>query len=114
MRQTVTHLIDDIDGSEAVETVLFGSDGHQLEIDLSEVHAKELRDSLAVFVGSARKVTAAAGAPKQATAATGDRVENQAIREWAWGNGVKVGERGRIPHRVKAAWVAAGSPPAAS
>jgi hypothetical protein len=42
-----TFLIDDLDGSEAEGTVLFGLDGTQYEIDLSTGHAKELRAALA-------------------------------------------------------------------
>jgi hypothetical protein len=38
-----TFFIDDLDGSEAEGTVLFGLDGTQYEIDLSTGHAKELR-----------------------------------------------------------------------
>ena len=38
-----TFYIDDLDGSEAEGTVLFGLDGTQYEIDLSTGHAKELR-----------------------------------------------------------------------
>src|SRR4051794_6191129 len=36
-------LVDDIDGSDAAETVTFGLDGVQYEIDLSDGHADELR-----------------------------------------------------------------------
>jgi hypothetical protein len=41
-----TFLVDDLDGSEAEGTVLFGLDGTQYEIDLSTDHAKELRMAL--------------------------------------------------------------------
>lgn len=48
-------LIDDLDGGEANETVAFAIDGTSYEIDLSEVNAKKLRDSLSPFVQSARR-----------------------------------------------------------
>ncbi len=38
-----TFFIDDLDGSEAEGTVLFGLDDTHYEIDLSTGHAKELR-----------------------------------------------------------------------
>ena len=37
-------LVDDLDGSEAGETVVFGLDGTTYEIDLSEKNAKKLRN----------------------------------------------------------------------
>jgi hypothetical protein len=55
-------LEDDIDGSEATQTVSFGLDGTSYEIDLSEQNARALRDGLALYVGHGRRV----GAPDQA------------------------------------------------
>ncbi len=45
-----TFVIDDLDGSEAEGTVLFGLDGTHYEIDLSTDHAKELRTALARYI----------------------------------------------------------------
>src|SRR5262245_10209833 len=42
-KETVTRLIDDLDGGEAHETVTFGLDGHVYQIDLSTRNAKKLR-----------------------------------------------------------------------
>jgi Lsr2 len=36
-------LVDDIDGSDAHETIKFGLDGTHYEIDLNSDHAQELR-----------------------------------------------------------------------
>ena len=49
-------LVDDIDGSDATETVSFGLDGTSYEIDLNDKNASALRDALAGYVGHARKV----------------------------------------------------------
>jgi hypothetical protein len=46
---------DDIDGSRASETVSFGLDGVQYEIDLNSVNAELLRRALAPFISKARK-----------------------------------------------------------
>ena len=51
-------LVDDIDGSEASETVAFGLDGSSYEIDLNSTNAAALRDALATYVGHGRKVGA--------------------------------------------------------
>jgi nucleoid-associated protein Lsr2 len=98
-------LVDDLDGSEAVETVLFGIDGRQLEIDLNADHAKALRENLADFVEKARKAgkgqdVAPAGRARRTAGGSpvrADREQTQAIREWARQNGHTVSDRGRIP-----------------
>jgi hypothetical protein len=54
--RTVTTLIDDVDGSDADETVRFSIDGTEYEIDLSEANAAKLRDGLAGYIGKARRI----------------------------------------------------------
>ncbi|HEY5553492.1 MAG TPA: Lsr2 family protein, partial [Cellulomonas sp.] len=49
-------LVDDIDGGTADETVTFAVDGVTYEIDLTADHAAELRNSIATWVGHARKI----------------------------------------------------------
>ncbi len=51
-RMVVT-LVDDVDGTEAVETVIYGIDGIAYAIDLNAVNAQELRDALAPYLPSA-------------------------------------------------------------
>jgi len=103
MAQKVTvSLVDDLSGSQADETVSFGLDGKHYEIDLSSGNAEKLRKVLADFVAAARRP---GGARKSATSVAArrpvvDREQNQAIREWARGKGMKVNDRGRIPSDV--------------
>jgi Lsr2 len=101
-------LVDDLDGEVADETVEFGVDGKNYEIDLSTANAKKLRDALAEFVASARRAGgrrrgggAPAAAPRRPSI---DREQNQAIREWARKRGMKVSDRGRIPAEVLEAY----------
>ena len=51
----IVQLIDDLDGTEASETVAFAIDGANYEIDLSAKNASKLRDAFAVYVGSGRR-----------------------------------------------------------
>ncbi|KFZ80838.1 hypothetical protein ED92_10960 [Amycolatopsis sp. MJM2582] len=108
-------LVDDIDGTEAEETVEFGLDGVSYHIDLSEENAEELRDIFEQYVehgrragGRKRKAVAAPAVAalsvvsKAPTAA--DREQNQAIRAWARKNGYEVSDRGRIPSEVVEAY----------
>jgi hypothetical protein len=101
-------LVDDLDGEVADETVEFGVDGKNYEIDLSTANAKKLRDALAEFAAAARRAGgrrrgggAPAAAPRRPSI---DREQNQAIREWARKRGMKVSDRGRIPAEVLEAY----------
>jgi nucleoid-associated protein Lsr2 len=53
--KTLVSLVDDIDGTEAQDTITFGLDGAAYEIDLNPEHAAGLRDVLAPYVGAARR-----------------------------------------------------------
>lgn len=109
-QKTVIQFVDDLDGStpDEVETVSFGLDGVTYEIDLGEDNAAGLRDTLAEFVGAARRVggrvrrvPVASPAGRAAVVAAGrSREQTQAIREWARKNGYEVSDRGRIPTAV--------------
>lgn len=99
-------LVDDIDGSDATETVTFGLDGASYEIDLNDAHAAALRDALATYVGHARKVSrGATRRAKGAVSAAGASASD--VRAWARENGFDVPARGRIPADVRQAFDAA-------
>jgi hypothetical protein len=116
-QKVVVSLVDDLDASEADETVEFGLDGATYEIDLSEANAAALRDTLADFVAHARRSggrrrTSAPSTSSGSRRGSGggggraavDREQNQAIREWARKQGMTVSERGRIPSEVSEAY----------
>jgi hypothetical protein len=107
-------LLDDIDGSEAAQTVRFGLDGSSYEIDLSDSNADALRSALASYIANGRKVGRGSAAPSRPIGVkTGrgparvDREQTQAIRLWARKNGHSVSDRGRIPSSVIEAYHAA-------
>lgn len=114
---TTVTLVDDLDGSEAAESVAFALDGVAYEIDLSEENAEKLREALAGYVAGARRADgsrrgARAKIAKPAKAGRGtrtapDREQTAAIREWARANGHEVSERGRLSATVLAAFEAA-------
>ncbi|GAA5119065.1 histone-like nucleoid-structuring protein Lsr2 [Pseudonocardia adelaidensis] len=107
--QTKVTLVDDLDGTDADEQVQFMVDGKAYEIDLSSSNSKKLRDALAPFVTAARRTGGRrrSGAAGPVARATTDREQNQAIREWAQQQGMKVSERGRISASVLDAYKAA-------
>lgn len=108
-KQTTVTLIDDLDGGAADEQIEFSVDGKSYEIDLSAKNSKRLRSLLEPYISAGRRVTAArrAAAAAPATRTVSDRRQNQAVREWAVGQGLKISERGRIPSNVLEAYHAA-------
>jgi hypothetical protein len=97
-------LVDDIDGSDAVETVSFGLDGTTYEIDLNKKNAAALRDALSGYVGHARKVTGSRGGRRPTGKATTTGPSAREVRDWARSNGFTVPDRGRIPADVREAF----------
>ncbi|MEO3931335.1 Lsr2 family protein [Micrococcaceae bacterium Sec7.4] len=90
---TVIELIDDLDGSEATETVRFALDGSEYQIDLGDRNADELRGELMRFVEAARK-TSVGKAP--AVRRLSSAVDTKAVRAWAAEHGITVNDRGRV------------------
>jgi hypothetical protein len=99
-------LIDDIDGGDAAETVSFSLDGISYEIDLSDKHAKKLRDEFATWTGHARRsgTGGRAASRRRSASASGPKRDLGAVREWARANGHQVSDRGRISAEVQAAY----------
>ena len=106
MAQKVTvALEDDLDGGPAEETVRFGFDGEDYEIDLNGMNASDFREQLAPFIEHARR--AGRGQPRRAIRTAASRQRSGDIRAWAKGQGIAVSERGRIPASVVAKYQAA-------
>lgn len=55
--KAVITLEDDIDGSEAVQTITFALDGDHYEIDLSAANADRVRAAMKPYLSAARKTT---------------------------------------------------------
>src|SRR5713226_9788810 len=97
-------LEDDLDGGPAEETVRFGLDGADYEIDLNKKNAAGLRKKLAPFVEHARK---AGRGPRPQVGRSASRERGSDIRAWAKDQGIAVSGRGRIPASVVAQYEAA-------
>lgn len=97
----VVKLIDDRDGGPATQTIHFGLDGQQYEIDLSDEHALELRNAIETWRMHARKANRR---PARAAVRIDLGPSNQVLRAWAQANGHKVSTRGRIPEDIRSAY----------
>lgn len=103
MAEKITvHLVDDLDGSDAEETVRFAWDGRQLVIDLSKKNADKLRKAIEPFVAAGRPegqtpARRTGGTPKAAKRRSGGPGRDTAqIRAWARENNISVPDRGRL------------------
>jgi hypothetical protein len=94
-------LEDDFDGGQADETVAFGLDGSDYEIDLSGSNASKLRDALAPWIASARKT---GGRRRRGAVKAQSGPGSAEIRAWAQENGMQVSARGRVPAEVREAY----------
>lgn len=108
---------DDFDANitEDVQQVRFSVQGTAYVIDLGPENRREFDLALEPFVEAGRLDTAGAPVPRNGkrsnlagvhpTREANDNV--LAIRRWAQQNGFVVGDRGRIPAEVRAAYTAA-------
>ncbi len=97
-QKTKTFLIDDLDGTEAVETVLFSLDKVSYQIDLSKKNAASLRDTLASYIKSGRRLTGRGRARVAGKRASTSKTAE--IRAWAREQGLRVSDRGRVPDPI--------------
>ncbi|MEU6811780.1 Lsr2 family protein [Streptomyces sp. NPDC046831] len=102
-QRVVVTLFDDIDGSEAAETIAFGLDGRYYEIDLNPANAEQLRKALEPYVEAGRKRSKSGRTYRQTEVAP----DPAAVRAWAQANRMEVPARGRIPKKVYEAFAAA-------
>ena len=97
MAQRVTvEMTDDIDSTEAAETIAFRVDGSAYEIDLSKKNAAKMRRAFGRYIEHARRTPGG----RRSARSPRDRHRSSAVREWAKQQGIEVSERGRIPASV--------------
>lgn len=102
------------DSVGGVDTLKFGFDGYNYEIDLCNEHSEQVHNQLQELISHARRAQGGRGrrsTPSRTRAerpspdgaesrAVSDREQLQAIREWARGQGYDVKSRGRIPQVI--------------
>src|SRR4051812_33415016 len=99
-KTTVEVLVDDLDGSEAVETVRLGWDGEWRELDLSKRNLAALSRVFDKYwnagrpAGGERRSTPASRR-KSPSRSSRARRDPKVIRAWAIESGIEVPARGR-------------------
>lgn len=107
-KRVITTLEDDLDGSQANETITFSIDGAEYEIDLNDAHANELREAVNKYASVARKSAGRARPARRPSAGTGaGSNDTKAVRAWAIENGIPISTRGRIQADVMERYAAA-------
>lgn len=99
-RKTRIVLIDDINGELGDETIKFGLDGVDYEIDLTTENAKKFRDLMDPWIQAGRRV----GGRRVAGTDTRQVSDAAKIRAWAQEQNMQVSEKGRISAKVRAAY----------
>jgi hypothetical protein len=105
-QKVVIELSDDLDGSEAVETVTFALDGRSYEIDLNEKNAGKLRKIFAPYAEAGRKQAGARRGAKRIPVGN-DRPNPVEVRTWAAAQGIEVAARGRVNADIVEKYLAA-------
>lgn len=106
-RETIEVLVDDLDGSEAVESVRIGWNGQWRELELSEKNSAALAKAFDKFWNVGRPVRDAGTARRRgrsetrSASSTNGKRDPKAIRIWAEENRIPVPSRGRIPGSVE-------------
>jgi hypothetical protein len=100
-------LTDDLDGSEATQTLNYTVDGQEYEIDLSEENIQRFHEALEPFVSKSRQVerqTAPArrgrGDGRRRSSGSSGRDDIPQIRAWAESQGMDVSARGRVKKEI--------------
>lgn len=107
MAQKVTvQLVSDLSGEDigegAGQSVKFGWLGAEYSVDLTNKEVEKFAKAIEPFVNVATKTGG-----RKSSGSAGPKKDTRAIREWANANGHEVGDRGRIPAEVIAAYEAA-------
>lgn len=108
-----TIYVDDLDGVEIedgrAETIKFGVDGKDYEIDLSEQNAAAFREAVQPYLSAARPADNGKkrAAKTRRSSFSTTKGETGKIRAWARENGYTVSDRGRIPAEIMEAYNAA-------
>ena len=95
---TKTILIDDLDGSEANQTIAFVINGDAYTIDLSNDNANKFFTDIQPYVKAAQNRKR-----QKISVIQGEVIaveQRSAIREWAKKNGLEISARGRIPKEI--------------
>jgi hypothetical protein len=84
------------------QSLAFGLDGQEYEIDLCKKHSDRFGEIVGKFAEHARRQSLKGGTAKRKRRTVANRQRSAEIRAWAKGAGIEVSDRGRIPGSILA------------
>jgi hypothetical protein len=104
MQKTIVTLVDDLTGKEFEdgETIEFGFEGKQYEVDLAKANAERFRKQLQKYAEAGRKVRT--HRVTRSTVSGAHKGRTSEIRNWAVMHGFEIGTKGRIPGQIQEAY----------
>ncbi|WP_181273204.1 Lsr2 dimerization domain-containing protein [Brevibacterium oceani] len=118
-KRTITILSSDLSDqeSEDVQTVSFGWDGRDLEIDLTAEERDEFEAGIQKYVEAARRAESGRVGSQRTRRSSGSLLsdaEKPVARLWIQEQyrEREIGDRGRLPRDLEQAWIDAGKPTA--
>lgn len=97
--KTLVSIESDLSGKSPAETVMFGWDGYQYEIDITDSEKEDIAAQFEDLIKVARvKGKRANGRPRPARSNL--EASPSTVREWARSQGMDVPKRGRIPSDI--------------
>lgn len=102
-RKTTVMLQDDLVGGTATQTIRFGFQGVEYEIDLNDENASEMSHWLENYISHGRRV----GGSRRVAKSNGyaSKVDPKLVRQWATTQGIEVSSRGRIPSELQERYI---------
>ncbi len=108
--QVTVRLVDDLDGSDATQSLEFTYKGTTYRLDLNDNNASRLEQVLAPYIEAAIRAGSHQAAPgvrvgkrrraTQTEPAPAAIDSPKAVRDWARANGLTVPDRGRLPKSI--------------
>lgn len=104
-QKLIVAFTDDLDGSDAAETISFSFERKNYEIDLNEGHAEEFRSAMQKYIKAARSTDKSKAQPK--TVKKTGAISSKDIRAWAETQNIEMNPRGRLKQEVVDQYMAA-------
>ena len=107
MRKIEEILVDDLDGSRAVETIDFAIRKTEYEIDLSDENTQRFWSAIGPFMEHARRIVRKRAQPSTLDQTRAVWVNAKKVRAWARSVGMEVNSQGTVQTDVQEAFLRA-------
>lgn len=94
------YVVDDLDGTKPAQTLRFGINGTEYEIDLAEHNAREFFEKFDCYIKAGRRVSGRSRGGHNGRRSEARHQRLQAARVWLRDRGHDIADRGRIPRRL--------------